>query len=623
MAHQPLNKPMNSYPGWKYFLLVFVLFIAVIYALPNMYGKDYAVQISGIKGNLVTQETIDSVKSKLDQNKIEYFDGALKNGHYIIRFKDPETQIKAKEAIADLKDIRDRRYIAALNLVPATPDWLNGLNANPMSLGLDLSGGIEFLMEVNMDEVIEKRLEQYNKDIKATLREDKLRYTSVKTDKNGSVSISFRDEEMRDKAFTLVRANMPELDLQRREEGELFLVKGSVSLAKIKEIKDYAISQNMSILRARVNELGVAEPLVQRVGERIVVQLPGIQDSTEAKRLLGKVATVQLRMQNENVRPGGRIPANSEEIMHRDGRPIVLKKELILDGQHILDASVGYDENGMPQVNLRLDSEGATKIKVASTKNIKKMMATVFVEYRDDPVKKNKDGRPLQVKHVEVINIARINSVLPASFRITGLEAQEAQYLAKDIRAGALVAPIQIISESTIGPSLGKENVEAGMLSVQLGFIIVLVFMLAYYKLFGLFANIALASNLVLIVSVLSLFGATLTLPGIAGIVLTVGMAVDANVLIFERIREELRDGSKPQQAINEGYAKALSTIADANVTTIIAAAILFALGTGAIKGFAVTLFIGILTSMFTAIMGTRALANLWYGSKNVKTLSI
>ena len=447
----------------------------------------------------------------------------------------------------------------------------------------------------------------------------------------GGVQVKFRDETTRDEAYDFLRRRYQELSFTKLEDSGNFALRGYFSVQQLRTVRDDAVRQNITTLRNRVNQLGVAEPLIQRQGaERIVVQLPGVQDSAKAKDIISTTASLEFRMVNEtrNVQDAlrGRVPRDSEIVYERSGQPQLLKKDIIVSGDHIVNANSGMDENGLPQVNIVLDAKGGSKMTASSRRNVKKLMATVFIEYKTDYIEQ--DGKLVAQpprKDEKVINVARIQTTLGNRFRITGLDsAGEAHDLALLLRAGALTAPIQIVEERTIGPSLGQENIELGMLSIQIGMGMVLIFMLVYYRVFGLVANLALVTNLVLIVAVMSLIpGATLTLPGIAGIVLTVGMAVDANVLIFERIREEIRAGSSPQKAIHNGYDKALSTIADANITTLIAAIILFAVGTGPIKGFAVTLAIGILTSMFTAIMGSRSIINLIYGGKNVKKLSI
>ncbi|MCP4271025.1 MAG: protein translocase subunit SecD [Gammaproteobacteria bacterium] len=634
MSQQAANQPLNRYSLWRYLLIIFILVIGVIYALPNLYGEDPSIQVSPQRDAKLGSELEQSIENVLNESSIELKRMERDDKAIIIRFPDTESQLSAQYAID--KAIRDAygndAYTVAMNLAPATPDWLRDLSAAPMKLGLDLRGGIHFLMEVDMNTALKKRENQYVSDFKSALRKEKLHYLRpVERSPAGGVMVKFREEEIRDKAYEYLRSQYQDLTFTKVETGNQYALRGYFGIQQLRTVRDDAVRQNITTLRNRVNQLGVAEPLIQRQGaERIVVQLPGVQDSAKAKEILSATASLEFRMLNETRSVDdalrGRVPRDSEILYERNGRPQLLKKDVIVTGDHIVNANSGMDENGFPQVNIVLDGKGGSKMSASSKRNIKKMMATVFIEYKTDYIEE--DGKliaqpPRKVE--EVINVARIQTTLGNRFRITGIDsASEAHNLALLLRAGALTAPIQIVEERTIGPSLGQENIDLGMLSIQIGMGMVLIFMLVYYKLFGLVANVALVTNLVLIVAVMSLIpGATLTLPGIAGIVLTVGMAVDANVLIFERIREELRSGASPQKAIHNGYDKALSTIADANITTLVAAIILFAVGTGPIKGFAVTLSIGILTSMFTAIMGSRAIINLVYGGKNVKTLSI
>ncbi len=545
----------------------------------------------------------------------------------MIRFTNVEDQLKAQDL---LRNTLSDDYISAINMSPAQPDWLKNLGANPMKLGLDLSGGVHFTMEVDMATAMDKAFEQMEQDYKSDLREEKLRYRSIRRVANSDrIQVVMRSDEDRDAA---------ERFLKKRYPGNLFINDSSNGLAffstlselKIKELRDYAIKQNETIIRNRINQLGVAEPNVQRQGaERIIVQLPGVQDTARAKEILGATATLEFREvdQNADARAAaqGRVPPGSEVIMHQAGYPVVVKKRVVLEGSHITGAQSGLDEYQRPKVSINLDSKGGAKMSAFTKRAIGKPMATVFIEYKPSG-KVDKNGKALPpIKVEEVINVATIQARLNSSFQITGINTPaEAHNLSLLLRAGALVAPIQIVEERTVGPSLGQENIQAGMTAVVLGFAFVLAFMLMYYKGFGLVANLALAANLVMIVGVMSMIpGATLTLPGIAGIVLTVGMAVDANVLIFERIREELGEGRSPQQAVHHGYDSAFSTIFDANITTLIAAVILFSVGTGPIAGFAVTLAIGILTSMFTAIVGTRAVINAVIGGKRINSLSI
>jgi preprotein translocase subunit SecD len=630
----PTNRPINSYPAWRYVLVVMVLLVGILYALPNLYGEDPSLQISPQRDAEINSDLEGTVVTTLDQAEIPYLSLERDDKAIIVRFPDTDSQLSAHFSVnSAVRDAYgDDSFTVAMNLAPAAPDWLRNLGADPMKLGLDLRGGIHFLMEVDMDTAIEKRENTFVSEFKDELRDAKLRYLRpLDREPNGGIKVRFRDEETRDEAYDLLRGQYQELTFSQSESGDSYDLRAFFSDEQLRTVRDEAVRQNITTLRNRVNQLGVAEPLIQRQGaERIVVQLPGVQDSAQAKKILSATASLEFRMLNEerDVRDAlrGRIPRNSEILYMKDGTPQLLYKDVIVTGDHIVNANSGMDENGLPQVNIVLDGKGGDKMSNASRRNIQKMMATVFIEYKTDYIEV--DGKLVAQpprKEESVINVARIQTTLGNRFRITGIDSpREAQELAILLRAGALTAPIQIVEERTIGPSLGKENIELGMLSIQIGMAAVLLFMIVYYRVFGLIANVALVTNLVLIVAVMSLIpGATLTLPGIAGIVLTVGMAVDANVLIFERIREELKSGTSVQQAIHNGYDKALSTIADANVTTLVAAIILFAVGTGPIKGFAVTLSIGILTSMFTAIVGSRAIVNLIYGGKRLKTLPI
>ncbi|MBF8999149.1 protein translocase subunit SecD [Vibrio nitrifigilis] len=615
---------LNRYPLWKYLMVLFAILIAAVYALPNIYGEDPAVQITGARGASVDMSTLDTVTNALDTAHIPHKSVAFENGSILARFKDTDTQLTARDAI---KEALGKDKIVALNLAPSTPTWLQAIGAAPMKLGLDLRGGVHFLMEVDMDAAMEKLVGQQEDAFRTELREARIRYRAVRS-KPQSVDITLRSEEQLEKAQTLLSGKHQDMVFTEESSGNHVLT-ATFTEARLQEIRNYAVEQNITILRNRVNELGVAEPLVQRQGaSRIVVELPGVQDTARAKEILGATATLEFRQVDESAdlsaAAAGHAPAGSEIKYDQKGRPVVLKKRVILSGSSITDASSSTDQYGRPQVNISLDSEGGSKMAAFSKKNIGKLMATVFAEYKDSG-KKTPKGKVILQKHEEVINQATIQSALGSSFRITGIDsASEAHNLALLLRAGALIAPISIVEERTIGPSMGQQNIDMGVQACVWGLVAVMIFTFIYYRKFGLIADIALIANLVLIIGIMSLIpGATMTLPGIAGIVLTVGMAVDANVLIFERIREEIKDGRNPQQAIHQGYANAFSTIADANITTLITAIILFAVGTGAIKGFAVTLSIGILTSMFTAIIGTRCIVNLMYGGKRIKKLSI
>ncbi len=615
---------LNNTPLWKAILVMLVIAIGALYASPNLYGEDPAVQISGSDTALVNTELLDTVKSELEKENITAKSIALEEEQILVRLNDGDTQLRAREIIArELRKVSDD-YSVAINLAPATPDWLDAVGGTPMKLGLDLRGGVHFLMEVNMQEAISKSFQDMVGNFRVSLREEKLRYRSVKQLDDG-VEIRFRDQETLDASERLLKSQNPDLTYTERDGLTLFV---SMSEQKLLETRDYAIKQNITIIRNRVNQLGVAEPLVQRQGaERIVVQLPGIQDTALAKEILNATATLEYREvdieHDLSDALDGRVPAGSE-VLYEDGRPVLLKKQVIVAGSSIIDANSGLDQYGLPKVSISLDSEGGNKMKRFTKRAVGQPMAVVFIEFKSTD-ERDAEGKLIFEKKREVISVATIQGVFSNNFETTGLDSpQKAQELALLLRAGALIAPIQIVEERTVGPSLGQENVDLGMQAIIWGFGLVLIFMLVYYRAFGVVANIALASNLILIVGIMSLIkGATLTLPGMAGIVLTVGMAVDANVLIFERIREELREGRSPQQAIHYGYDSAFSTILDANITTLIAALILFAVGTGPIKGFSVTLAIGIVTSMFTAIVVTRVIVNRVWGGKRLDKLSI
>ncbi|MDA6066746.1 protein translocase subunit SecD [Idiomarina abyssalis] len=613
---------LNKYPLWKNLLVIFIVLVAALYALPNIYGEDPAVQVSANRNATIDTSTMDRVKSSLENVGIQAKSIALEEEQLLVRLNSDDEQLKARETILD--SLGDN-YIVALNLAPATPEWLKSVGAQPMKLGLDLRGGVHFLMEIDMDEAVRKIVDGMKDTIRTELREERIRYSAVRVD-DATVEVELRTDEAYAEAASYLDGRYQGYNLVEDEENRLLQLQ--MSDQKLAETRDYAVSQNITIMRNRVNELGVAEPVIQRQGSnRIVVELPGVQDTARAKEILGATATLEFRMvDTENdVRDAinGRVPFGSELLPMRDGPTQLLKEGVIVTGDHIVNADVGYDEYNRPQVNITLDGAGGDKMSLATKDNIGKPMATVFIEYKATD-ERDEEGNLQFTKNAEVINVATIQSRLPSSFRITGVGAQEAKSLTLLLRAGALIAPIQIVEERTVGPSLGQQNIDSGTQAIFWGFVLVLAFMVVYYKKFGLVANTALAANLILIIGVMSMIpGATLTLPGMAGIVLTVGMAVDANVLIFERIREEIKAKRSPQQAIHHGYDSALSTIADANVTTLIAALILFAIGNGPIKGFAITLAIGIITSMFTAIVGTRAIVNSVWGGKKLSKLPI
>lgn len=615
---------LNRYPLWKNLLILFVVLFGTLYALPNLFGEDYAVQISGTRGGEVTVDTVTQVERTLDRAGIPIRGLTFENGQLLVRVESDEDQLNAREIL--VQELGSQ-YIVALNLAPATPDWLAAIGGEPLKLGLDLRGGVHFLMEVDMEEALTKIREQMVTTVQDRLRDERLRYQRVEADGN-SIIVTMRNQEDFQSASSVLRNQYEGYDF-RTDAGSR-----TITLAMtdqfLQETRSNAIDQNITILRNRVDELGVAEPLIQRQGaDRIVVELPGVQDTARAKEILGATATLEFRfVDTDNDLQdaiAGRVPFGSRLFDQRGGGQVLLENRVILTGDHIVNASVGYDESNRPQVNISLDSAGGRMMTQATRGNIGKPMATVFIEFLATG-ETTDEGRIAFDRVEEVVSVATIQAVLGSNFRITGVgSVQDAQNLALLLRAGALIAPIQIVEERTVGPSLGAENVEAGMKAIIGAFILVLLFMGIYYRKFGIVANLALMTNLVMIIGVMSMIpGATLTMPGIAGIVLTVGMAVDANVIIFERIREELVEGRSPQQAIARGYENAFSTIADANITTLITALILFAVGTGSIKGFAVTLAIGIITSMFTAIAGTRAVINLTWGrNKRLQELSI
>jgi preprotein translocase subunit SecD len=622
---------MNQYPLWRYVLIVVVLIAACLFAAPNLYEEDYAVQISAGQRDVEMNDAVTArVEAALARANVKAKSVALEEGRLLVRFSDPEVQLAGNDVI---RDELLRGFIVALNLAPTTPEWLRQLGALPMYLGLDLRGGVHFLMEVDMQAAVSKAEERYVGDLRSQLREEKIRYKAVLRRAGEGVVVALRKAEDAEPTRDIIRRENPELTVSVHTDGADSEVRARLSEEGERNLKRFALQQNITTLRNRVNELGVAEPVIQQQGEeRIVVQLPGVQDTAKAKRIIGATATLDFRMvddeHNVSEALAGRTPIGSRLYYERNGNPVLLKRQLIISGDYITDASSGIEQqSGSPAVFITLDGRGARIMSDRTKDNIGRPMAVVYIENKQELVKRE-DGTKEWRKRVteEVINIATIRDRLGGRFQISGLDStEEARDLALLLRAGALAAPVTIIEERTVGPSLGKENIAQGKASVQIGFILVLVFMALYYRVFGLIADVALACNLVLIVAVLSLPGiqATLTLPGIAGIVLTVGMAVDANVLIFERIREELRNGVSPQASIHAGYQKAFSTIADANVTTLIAALVLYAFGTGPIKGFAVTLSIGIITSMFTAIVVTRAIVNLLYGGKRVERLAI
>ncbi|WP_226667308.1 protein translocase subunit SecD [Microbulbifer aggregans] len=622
---------MNRFPLWKYLLILIITGLGLLYAAPNLYRPDPAVQISGQSSALkIDQGVLNRAEKALSEAGIDYFGGEVQDKSVLLRLKSIEEQLPAKRAIQEA--LGHSEYVVALNLAPTTPEWLMNMGASPMKLGLDLAGGVHFLMEVDTNSIVKTNMEGYAAEVKSKLREAKARYRSVDLVDDREIVARFRDEELRDLAVRTLRKEFPnKLVLQEAGSGANLEVRATLNEQEIKQLEDYAVSQNLTTLRNRVNELGVAEPIVQRQGRnRIVVELPGVQDTAEAKRIIGKTANLEFRME---AKPDALV-TNKEYFEYRDERERAafggawLERKVIITGERVTNARVGYDENGMPQVNITLDSRGGEMMHRATWKNVGRRMGTLFIESRFLPEKSvDENGNEVivqkRVDDKKIISLATVQSPLGKTFRTTGLEAAEAQELSLLLRAGALAAPMYFVEERVIGPSLGADNIKVGVTSVQIGLLAVVICMLLFYRVFGLAANIALAVNLVLLVAVMSILGATLTLPGIAGMVLTIGMAVDANVLIFSRIREELRNGMPPQSAISAGFDNAYSAIVDANITTLIVAVILYAIGSGPVQGFAVTLSIGILTSMFSAIMGTRALINLFYGNRRVQKLWI
>jgi preprotein translocase subunit SecD len=617
---------LNQYPWWKYLLIGLVLLWGLIFALPNLFGEDPAVQISGARANIAIDAAFQSrVAALLDTDKLPHKRLERESDRLLIRFSDSEEQLKAADI---LKDRLGRDYIVALNLASSAPSFLRAMGLNPMYLGLDLRGGVHFLMQVDMDATVKQVEDSYVDEIRTQLRNEKVQYSSVGRVATGGVQVEFKDGAERDKAAQLLRKSLS--NLQQDEAGPLSL-KFALGEREIKEKRDFALQQNITTLRNRVNELGVAEPIIQQQGtDRIVVQLPGVQDTARAKEILGATATLEFRLADEEndwnqAAATGRIPLNSRLYKDRQGRPVLLQKRVMLTGDSIVDASSGLDsQSGGPTVFVTLDGKGAKRMEDATKDNVGKRMSVVFIENKTETKRVDGELKKSTYTVEEVINVATIRDRLGRRFQITGLDStREARDLALLLRAGALVSPIEIIEERTVGPSAGKENIAQGFRAAAIALAVIAAFMTWRYKNFGLIATAALAANVVLLIAALSMLQATLTLPGIAGIVLTMGMAVDANVLIYERIREESRNGNSPQAAIHAGFDRAFDTILDSNLTTLIAAIMLFGFGTGPIKGFAITLSIGILTSMFTAVTGSRALVNLIYGGRKLQKLAV
>ncbi len=616
---------MNKFPLWKNLLIIVVIVLSAIYAVPNLFGEDPAVQVSGKKGVEVTQNVADDIAKTLKDAGIPVKETELEKGQLLVRLDNEENQMKAQSLIASaLGD----DYSVAINLAPSTPKFLTAIGATPLKLGLDLRGGVHFLEEIDMKTAMDKAYQQLVQDLRTILRDAKIRGGSVRIGED-MVRVSFAKEKDRDDAVDVFKTKVPGVMFNSTVDGEKYIVEVAFNRDRIQELKTMAVDQNINIIRNRVNELGVAEPLVQRQGsDRIVIELPGIQDTARAKEILGATATLEFRLVDKSAdiesAANASVGSDVEVLPTADGRTAVLDKHVILTGEHITDASSGFDEYGRPQVNIKLDSEGGSRMSSFTRDHVGALMATVFIEQKATD-KTRPDGSTIFETKKTVANMATIQTQLGSSFRITGIDnPTEAHNLALILRAGALIAPIKIAEERTIGPSLGQQNIDSGMKAMIFGMTAVLIFIAIYYNVFGLIADFALICNLLFLVGVMSVIpGAVMTLPGIAGIVLTLGMSIDANVLIFERIREELKKGSNVQVAINEGYGKAFVTILDSNLTTLATALVLFAVGTGSVKGFALVLMIGIVCSLFTAITVSRGVVNALFGGRSIKKLPI
>jgi preprotein translocase subunit SecD len=604
---------MNRYPAWLNTLVLVVLLTGILFALPNIYGSAPAVQLADQDASAITEQQLETFVRTLEDGDITPEAYFIRDDRAVIRFVDEADQ----QAGADrLRARYGQSTNVALTLAPRLPEWVRSMGLNPMSLGLDLRGGVYVLLEVDMDTAIGNRMQGYEQEIDDSLRDEQIRHRVDLN--NGIITVRLTSAEDLDAARRIINTADPDLVIGEGTDGKSLTLR--MTEQQIKDRQDFAIEQNMTTLRNRVDQLGVAEPLVQRQGvDRIVVQLPGVQDPNELEKILTATATLEFRLVDQS----GTLPGSRSYPGRAGEQSQVLKRQVVASGDEIVDAAFTYTGDGQPAVSITLDSAGGERMLATTLENVGKPMSTLFIEWRNKDVVRNGEIVSQRFKTEEIINTATIRGVFKNQFQITGITPREGQELAILLRAGALAAPVYKVDERTIGPSLGQDNIDRGFKAIQIGFLAVIVFMAFYYRWFGMIANVALLSNLVFIVAVLSMLGASLTLPGIAGIVLTVGMAVDANVLIFERIREELRDGATAQAAINSGYEKALSSIADANITTLIAAIVLLALGTGPIKGFAITLMIGILTSMFTAIVGTRSIVNLVFGGRKLSTLPV
>jgi preprotein translocase subunit SecD len=623
---------VNKYPLWKNILIGTVVAIGLLYAVPNLFGEHPAIQISPTRTTQVDARTLERVEKLLGDAGVTYTGSVLDDKGAKVRFADTDTQIKARDLVA--RELGEG-FTVALNLLPATPQWMLDIGARPMYLGLDLRGGVHFLMQVDMRAVLKKAEEGAADDLRRVLREAKVRYGGVARLEGGGVEVRFREAAERDKGREAIGRELRDLVLTETERGGDYVLAARLSETALTEKRRFALEQNITSLSNRVDELGVAEPVIQQQGEeRIVVQLPGVQDTAKAKEILGRTATLEIMLVDEEAMLSGAVGPGAKGYRMRDGRPIILKNRVVYSGDNIVDAAPGFDsQTGRPIVSITLDARGATINQRVTGENVGKRMAVVYIELRSEP-KLDEQGRPVldaegravrvSKRIEEVITAPVIRSQLGKRFQIEGLDSvQEANELSLLLRAGALAAPVEIVEERTVGPSLGQDNIDQGIRAAIVGGILTLGFMALYYRVFGLIANAALTLNLVLMVAIMSIIQATLTVPGIAGIVLNIGMAVDANVLIFERLREELRRGNSPQNSIHMGFDRAWATILDSNITTLIAAIVLFNFGTGPIKGFAVTLSLGILTSMFTAVMVSRSIINALYGGRTLKSVPV
>ncbi|MGH8284048.1 MAG: protein translocase subunit SecD [Gammaproteobacteria bacterium] len=614
---------LNRYPAWKNIIVILVTVLGILLALPNLYGDDPAVQVSENNATLTSAATTQ-VEEALDTAKLPYKSAALNDNRLLVRFNDTDTQLRALDVV---KKTLGNNYSVALNLAPRTPKWMRAVGLKPMAKGLDLQGGVHFQLLVDLNAAVQTKLQRDATDLRGTMRGQLIRYEDVSLS-GDAINLMLRTPDDVAKAQKLLSTNYPELTVTAGSQPNTLVAR--MSPKDIQQLRQFAVEQNITTLRNRVNELGVSEPIVQQHGgDSIVVELPGVQDTARAKEILGATATLEFRLVDFNgnamlAKQTGHIPLDDQMFPDKAGNPVLLKRDVIVSGDQLVDAVSGYDQQtGTPDVNVTLDSAGAAKMGEVTRENLDKPMAVLYIETKTEHTTVNGQDVPVHKKVYTVINVATIRGIFSKRFQITGLQQEEAQNLALLLRAGSLAAPMDIVEQRTLSPSLGQENIKQGFYAAVLGFILVVVFIAMYYKTFGVIADLAVFMNLVITIALLSLIQATLTLPGIAGIVLTLGMGVDANVLINEHIREEVRAGNSPQASIHAGYRRAFATIVDAHVTTLTAAVMLFLFGAGPVKGFAVTLSLGILTSLFTAIMGTRSIVNWVYGGRNLKKLPV